>query len=175
MSPMICDIDAWVKWFDGVNKRAVRDIGSLPVEAETWKPQTGDGENAWTISELVGHMATSRMWFARAYCREGWTTEQWSGPTETRDQWVTALSDSAAYVRQRLAGSPREGLERKVESIDTPGVSFSAWRPLMMMAEHDFHHRSQIDAYAGVMAWPVQQIFGRMAEDVGIATRHQAR
>jgi hypothetical protein len=40
----------------------------------------------------------------------------------------------------------------------------------MMMAEHDIHHRSQIDAYAGVMSWPVQQIFGRRAEDVGLAT-----
>jgi uncharacterized damage-inducible protein DinB len=73
-----------------------------------------------------------------------------------------------------LGGSPADWLTRKVESLDTPGVSFSAWRLLMMMAEHDIHHRSQIDAYAGVMSWPVQQIFGRTAEDVGLATRRPA-
>jgi uncharacterized damage-inducible protein DinB len=88
-------------------------------------------------------------------------------------QGVAALNDSTAYVRDRIAGSSPDWLTRKLESLDTPGLSFSAWRLLMMMAEHDIHHRSQIDAYAGVMAWPVQQIFGRTAEDVGIATRRQ--
>jgi uncharacterized damage-inducible protein DinB len=115
-------------------------------------------------------MATSRVWFARAYCGEGWTTEQWTEPTETREQWVTALNGSTAYVRERMSGSPADWLTRRVDSLDTPGLTFSAWRLLMMMAEHDIHHRSQIDAYAGVMSWPVQQIFGRTAEEVGIAT-----
>jgi uncharacterized damage-inducible protein DinB len=171
---MINDVDAWVKWFIGVNKRAVRDIGALPPEAEGWKPQTGDGENAWGISQLVHHMATSRMWFAAAYCGEGWTTNVWQGPADTHEQWIVALDDSAAHVAERLGGSPPDWLTRKVESLDTPGLSFSAWRLLMMMAEHDIHHRSQIDAYAGVMSWPVQQIFGRTAEDVGLATRRRA-
>jgi uncharacterized damage-inducible protein DinB len=33
--------------------------------------------------------------------------------------------------------------------IDTPG-SLSGWRILMMMLEHEVHHRSQIDTYAGL-------------------------
>lgn len=171
---MISDIDAWLRWFSGVNKRAVRDIGSLPAEAEGWKPETGDGENAWGIGELVRHMATSRMWFARAYCGEGWTTHQWEDPTDTHEQWEAALNKSMAFVSERMGGTPPDWLTRKVESLDTPGVSFSAWRLLMMMAEHDVHHRSQIDTYAGVMAWPVQQIFGRRAEDVGLAMQRKA-
>ena len=36
----------------------------------------------------------------------------------------------------------------------------------MMMAEHDVHHRSQIDAYAGINGWPIEHIFGRTAEQV---------
>ena len=168
---MITDIDAYLKWFAGVNKRAVRDIGSLPPEAEGWKPSTGDGENAWGIGELVHHMATSRLWFTAAYCGEGWTTDIWPGPADTHELWIAALDGSAAHVQERMGGSPPEWLTRKMESLDTPGVFFSAWRLLMMMAEHDIHHRSQIDAYAGVMSWPVQQIFGRTAEEAGIATR----
>jgi hypothetical protein len=38
----------------------------------------------------------------------------------------------------------------------------------MMMLEHDVHHRSQIDTYAGLEQWPVQQIFGRTAEEVAL-------
>ena len=166
---MITDIDAYLKWFAGVNKRAVRDVSALPDEAEGWKPQTGDGENAWGIGQLVGHMATSRMWFTTAYRGGGWTTDQWEEPTETRDQWIDALNASSAHVVENMGGTPADWLTRRVESFDTPGLTFSAWRLLMMMAEHDIHHRSQIDTYAGVMGWPVQQIFGRRAEDVGLA------
>ena len=42
---------------------------------------------------------------------------------------------------------------------------------LMMMAEHDIHHRSQIMTYAGINRWPVQQVFGRTYEEVLRRTR----
>jgi uncharacterized damage-inducible protein DinB len=56
--------------------------------------------------------------------------------------------------------------------IDTPG-SLSGWRILMMMLEHEVHHRSQIDTYAGLQGWPVPDIFERSAED--IAARQSAQ
>ncbi len=31
---MITDIDAFLRYFDGVHRRALRDIGALPPEAE---------------------------------------------------------------------------------------------------------------------------------------------
>jgi len=34
------------------------------------------------------------------------------------------------------------------------------------MVEHEVHHRSQIDTYAGLEGWPVPDIFGRSAEDI---------
>jgi uncharacterized damage-inducible protein DinB len=37
----------------------------------------------------------------------------------------------------------------------------------MMMLEHDVHHRSQIDTYAGLNGWEVPQIYGRAAEQIG--------
>jgi hypothetical protein len=36
----------------------------------------------------------------------------------------------------------------------------------MMMLEHEVHHRSQIDTYAGLEGWPVPDIFGRSAETI---------
>jgi hypothetical protein len=36
----------------------------------------------------------------------------------------------------------------------------------MMMLEHEVHHRSQIDSYAGLEGWPVPDIFGRSAETI---------
>jgi uncharacterized damage-inducible protein DinB len=36
----------------------------------------------------------------------------------------------------------------------------------MMHIEHEVHHRSQIDAYAGLEGWPVPDIFNRSAESI---------
>jgi uncharacterized damage-inducible protein DinB len=165
---MIADIGEFLRYFDGVNKRAIRDVTALPAEAETWRPATGDGENAWSIGEIAAHMATSRLFFTGAFEGAGWVAAPWDGPSQTREDWVALLNDSAARVRERLGALPPEALRRKVDSIDTPGLQFSAWRLLMMMVEHDVHHRSQVQTYVGIMGWPVTQIFGRTAEQVGL-------
>jgi uncharacterized damage-inducible protein DinB len=49
--------------------------------------------------------------------------------------------------------------------LDSPGT-LAGWRILMMMLEHEAHHRSQIDAYAGLQGWPVPDIFERSYESV---------
>ena len=79
---MITDIDSFLRYFDAVHRRAVRDIAALPPEAERWRPESGQGENAWAIGEIVRHMAGTRMYFARAYRGEGWITGR-PPPTST--------------------------------------------------------------------------------------------
>jgi uncharacterized damage-inducible protein DinB len=168
---MITSVDEFLRYFDGVNRRAVRDVSALPTQAETWKPAAGDGENAWGVGELVAHMAASRGFFASAFAGDGWQAAPWPGETFTKEQWVNALGESADQVRRKLEGAAPDSLTRKVASLDTPDLAVSGWRLLMMMVEHDVHHRSQIQTYAGINAWPVQQIFGRTAEEVGLAAR----
>ncbi len=43
----------------------------------------------------------------------------------------------------------------------------------MLMLEHDVHHRSQIDTYAGLQGWDVPDIYGRSAEQVGLQRPRQ--
>ena len=66
----------------------------------------------------------------------------------------------------QLQDTPDDWLTRKIETIDSGG-SLSGWRLLMMMLEHDVHHRSQIDTYAGMNGWDVPQIYNRKAEQIG--------
>lgn len=162
---MFNSIDTFLNYFDGVNRRAMRDIAALPPEADGWRPAQGEGENAWSINQLVGHMAGSRLYFASAYRGEGWISPE-PPDTSSRDQWLPALENSAAEFRRQLEGTPDEWLTRKVEMLDTPGAGLSGWRVLLMMAEHDIHHRSQIDTYAGLNGWDPPQIYGRSAEQV---------
>ncbi|HKR99203.1 MAG TPA: DinB family protein [Candidatus Dormibacteraeota bacterium] len=167
---VITSVDAFLRYFAGVSRRAVRDIGGLPAEAEGWRPPTSDSsERGWTIAQLVAHMAASRLFFVAAYRGEGWHAEPWSKPCDTREQWVAALNESAQLMAERLSGTPDEWLTRRLPGIDSAEQLLSGWRILMMGTEHDVHHRSQIDTYAGIAGWEVQQIFGRRAEDVGLS------
>jgi uncharacterized damage-inducible protein DinB len=162
---MISSIDGFLHYFDAVHRRAVRDVAALPPEADGWAPGRGEGEAGWSINTLVGHMAGSRLYFASAYRGEGWISPM---PPDVgrRESWLAALESSAAALRVALEGTPDAWLQRKVAMIDSDGA-LSGWRVLMMMVEHDIHHRSQIDTYAGMNGWPVPDIYGRSAETIG--------
>lgn len=162
---MFSSIDTFLRYFEGVNRRAMRDIAALPAEADGWTPATGEGEKAWSINKLVGHMAGSRLYFASAYSGNGWISPP-PPDVSSRDRWLPALESSAAAFRNLLSGTPEDWLERRVEMIDSE-ATLQGWRLLLMMMEHDIHHRSQIDTYAGLNGWDVPQIYNRSAETIG--------
>jgi uncharacterized damage-inducible protein DinB len=170
---MITSIAAFLRYFEGVNRRAMRDIAALPVEADGWTPATGEGEKAWSINTLVGHMAGSRLYFASAYRGEGWISPP-PPDVSTRDRWLPALEVSFARFSELVGSTPDAWLTRKVETIDS-GFGLSGWRLLMMMAEHDVHHRSQIDTYSGLNGWDVPQIYNRAAEQIGALQESERR
>ena len=162
---MFRSIDAFLTYFDAVHRRDMRDVAALPPEADGWRPQTGEGEHAWSINQLVGHIAGSRLYFASAYRGEGWISEA-APDVSTQERWLPAIEQSARDLHQRLEGTPDGWLTRKIEAIDSE-FALSGWRVLAMMVEHDVHHRSQIDTYAGLNGWPVPDIFDRSAEAIG--------
>jgi uncharacterized damage-inducible protein DinB len=172
---MISDITSYLRYFDAVHRRTVRDVAALPAGASQWRPPAGQGEASWSIGQLVGHIAASRLYFASAYRGEGWVFPDLASDPDDQSGWVPALEASAAGFRERLEGTPVDWLNRRIAMIDSPG-SLSGWRMLMMMLEHEVSHRSQIDAYAGLQGWPVPPIFERTFETVsGLQEQERAK
>lgn len=171
---MFTSIDAYINYFEGAHKRSVRDVSALPPAAASYMPESGEGEKAWGIAEIVRHMAGARLYFTRAYRDEGWYFSDDLRQTEAQEDWVPCLEESANLVVERLSGTPAEWLTRKIKMIDTDR-SLSGWRILMMNLEHEVHHRSQIDTYAGLQGWDVPHIYGRSSEQVGYERKRQKR
>jgi uncharacterized damage-inducible protein DinB len=161
---MIATVAGFLTYFDGVHKRAMRDIASLPAAADGWTPPAGEGEKAWSINQVVGHMAGSRLYFASAFRGEGWISPA-ASDVSSRERWLSVLEESVQRFRELIGPCPDSWLTRKVETIDS-GFGLSGWRVLMMMAEHDVHHRSQLDTYAGLNGWDVPDIYNRSAEAI---------
>ncbi len=162
---MLNDPQEFLRYFDSIHRRTLRDIQALPQPAESWAPPVGEGEKSWSIAQIVHHICESRMYFARAYRNEGWLYD-WEVPSTTLiADWAPALEVSAQEFRSRLDGTPTEWLTRRIKMIDTDGT-LSGWRILMMLVEHEVHHRSQIDTYSGLQGWDVPQIYGRTREQI---------
>ena len=162
---MIIDIASYLRFFDSVRRRTERDVKALPPGAAAWRPPAVGGETGWSIGDIVGHIGASRLYFASAYRSDGWI---WGPPEVDRDDqrtWLPWLEASSERFVAQLRDTPDAWLTRRIEMIDTPGL-LSGWRMLMMMLEHEVHHRSQIDTYAGLEGWPVPDIFGRSAESI---------
>lgn len=161
---MLTSIDDYLVYFDGIHSRTLRDVQALPATASGWAPLTGEGEGAWTVNRLIGHLATTRGYFVRAYRGEGWCSPD---DPDTRDhsRWPVVIEESAAAVRDGLAGTPDAWLQRKIQRLASDEL-ISGWQLLMMMTEHEVHHRSQLDTYAGLNDWQPPQIFGRRWEQV---------
>ena len=172
---MITDIASYLRFFDSVRRRTERDVAALPPEAAAWGPPSAGGETGWSIGDIVGHIGSSRLYFARAYRGEGWITTPPDVDRADQRTWLPWLQSSAGRFVEQLRDTPDDWLTRRIEMIDTPG-SLSGWRMLMMMLEHEVHHRSQIDTYAGLQGWPVPDIFGRSAETIaGLQPAQHAR
>ena len=163
---MITDMGAYLRFFDGVRRRTERDIAALPAGAAAWRPPATDGEHGWSLGRIVGHIGGSRLYFASAYRGEGWLAPTVELDENARDTWLPWLRSSADRFAALLADTPADWLTRRVDTIDTPGATLSGWRLLMMNVEHEVHHRSQIDAYAGLQGWPVPDIFNRAWETI---------
>jgi uncharacterized damage-inducible protein DinB len=163
---MITDIASYLRFFDSVRRRTERDVAALPPAAARWRPPAGaSGEAGWGIGEIVGHIGGSRLYFASAYRGDGWIMDAPALDPADQRTWLPWLQSSAERFVERLRDTPNEWLGRRIEMIDTPGA-LSGWRLLMMMLEHEVHHRSQIDSYAGLEGWPVPHIFERSAETI---------
>ena len=162
---MITDMAAYLRFFDSVSRRTERDVAALPPAAAAWRPAI-EGEAGWGIGQIVAHIGGSRLYFASAYRGEGWIWGEAEADPGDQGTWLPWLQRSAEQFAALLRETPAAWLNRRIDTIDTPGATLSGWRLLMMMIEHEVHHRSQIDAYAGLQGWPVPDIFNRSAESI---------
>ena len=169
---MITEVSAFLSWFEGVHRRTLRDVLLLPPEAQTWTPPAGEGEISWGIPRIVQHTGEARLYFGSAFAGHGWVWDPWPDEVTDRDSSARALEDSLEQLRQQVEAAGDDRLRTKIELIGASDHQISGWRALMMMAEHEVHHRAQISTYAGLNGWPVAQTFDRTNEWV-VAQREE--
>jgi len=136
---MITELAWCLRFFDTVRRRTERDVVALPPAA-AWRPPAAGGDGGWGIGQIVGHIGASRLYFASAYRGEGWIWgENGADPSGRGCHGSSGRRSASAPFSARdpcgVARPPR-GDDRYARRHAL------GWRVLMMMIEHEVHHRS---------------------------------
>ncbi len=158
---MIRDPGSFADYFAGVRRRTLVVARALPAEAMDWRPRAGE----LTAGDLLRHMAGTQRMYLGALRGQGW---HYPGHDRSlapdRDAAIALLEERQRELEEALRSLPAEVLAAR--RADLAGRTFSAWRILMLLVEHEVHHRSQLDCYLSEMGVTPPHLFGVGMEEL---------
>lgn len=157
---MLSSIEDFVRYFEGVRRRTWAAVDCVTAEILDWKPRA----NALTCGDIIRHLAGAERFFVTKVVEDRWTDDLDPGPSldlaATRALLATAHREEMA----RLLAVPDRRLQEHVK--DLSGGTVRVWRLLMAMAEHEIHHRSQLNSRLSALGVDAPQLFGYRMEEV---------
>jgi uncharacterized damage-inducible protein DinB len=158
---MIQNINHFTKYFDGIRRRTLNYIGTIPPEQVNWRPQAGE----FSIGELIRHLDAAEKMFVGVVVDGTW---HYAGHDhDSNIDLETLLAHLAATHKaamDKLVASDDAVLYQPRPTLNGPDVK--AWRLLMAMVEHEVHHRSQLAMYLTQLNIKPPHIYGLGVEDV---------
>ena len=157
---MIESVEAFINYFEGVRRRTVTYISNTPPEHLDWSPREGE----FTCRQLITHIVIAEKMFVGVFVSGRWKYDDSLALAGDMENVLTAFNAHHAETLQLLRGVPDSELKTQRKTFDGPELK--AWRLLMMMVEHEIHHRSQLAMYQFLLGVKPPHIFGMGVEDV---------
>ena len=159
---MLKNIQGFIDYFEGVRRRTLNYLKTIPSDSLNWSPREGE----FTIRDLLFHLTVTEKMFVGVFIRNKWKYED-----NHADHKEDSLDQLIAYLEQTHIGAMNalrvvNDTELDQQRLTLEGTSLKAWRLLMMMVEHEVHHRSQLAVYLSLMGVQPPHIFGMGVEDV---------
>jgi uncharacterized damage-inducible protein DinB len=158
---MLHSVDSFIAYFEGIRRRTLTYIRTLPGDRLGWSPRAGE----FTCGEIVRHLAAAEQLFVGVVVEGRW---RYAGhthdPAQGLDTLLADLEAGHAAAMARLRAMDDAALSEPRPTLDGP--STRTWRLLRAMVEHEIHHRSQLAVYLALMGLDPPQIYGLGVEDV---------
>lgn len=158
---MIERIDTFVSYLQSVRRRTLNYCRVIPEDQIDWAPRPGE----MSFGDLVRHLAASEQMFVGVAAAGRWAYpghERQLGATRAAALAYLEASHTSAVAALGSLGDADLGKERT--ALD--GRPLPVWRILMLMVEHEIHHRSQIAGYLSDLGLEPPQIYGLRVEEL---------
>jgi uncharacterized damage-inducible protein DinB len=158
---MIQSISNFIDYFESIRRRTNNYIQVLPADRLGWSPREGE----FTCGDLVRHIGAAETMYVKVFADGRWDYPGHdSDPNVTLDEIKARMAKSHEEAMTRLRAVSDTELLQPRPTINGPAIK--AWRLLMMMVEHEVHHRSQLAVYLSLMGVQPPQIYGISLEEV---------
>ena len=159
---MIQSVNSFIKYFGGIRKRTYRYVKAIPADQVEWAPN----ENEFSCGDLVRHITSAERMFVGVVVEGRWNYagHEHGAQPDSLETLIAELEATHAEMMQALSTVNDEELMQKRPTLK--GHPVKAWRVLMMLVEHEVHHRSQLADYLSMMGVEPPQIYGLGVEDV---------
>jgi len=158
---MLHSIKRFINYFEGIRRRTLHFIDSIPADRIDWSPSDGE----FSFGDLIRHLAAAEDMFIGAVVKGKW---KYPGhrieEKQERDVAITLLESTHQEAMKRLGTLGNSVLHESRPSLS--GREVKTWRLLMAMVEHEVHHRSQIAMYLTLLKIKPPHIYGLGVEDV---------
>ena len=161
---MITSVAEFRKYFEGVRGRTHNYVKTIPPDEINWSP----GPQRFSCGDLVRHLAATEQMYVTVVLENKW---QYHGHEPTEHTWtldgiiaeLNVLHDNAM---EKLLTLPDNQLNEPRFGPVPDTRPLKAWRWLMLMVEHEIHHRSELASYLTQMGYQPPQIYGLSFEDL---------
>lgn len=158
---MIERVDSFIGYFETVRRRTLSYCRAIPPEQVDWAPRPGE----LSFGDLVRHIAAAEQMFVGVA-----VAGRWAYPGHERER-SASLAEATAHLAEVHAGAMAAlgalgdgALHAERPALD--GRPVAVWRVLMLMAEHEVHHRSQIASHLAELGVAPPQIYGLSLEEL---------
>ncbi len=158
---MIESTASFIQYFKSVRRRTLNYLQLIPTDKMDWSPKEGE----FTCGDILRHIIASEKMFVGVVMDGKW---KYAGHENVErkglDESLALLEAGHVEAMGRLEKLSDGTLLELRPSINGPSVK--AWRWLMVMTEHEIHHRSQLAVYLSLMNVQPPHIFGLGVEDI---------
>ncbi len=161
---MISSVTDFIKYFESVRRRTLNYVKTIPSDQMNWAP----GPDRFTCGDLVRHIASAELMFVGVAMTGKWEYQDHTVTAATRslEGTLAYLATMHTQAMERLQTLSDSGLEIRQNGPKEDSHPLQAWRWLMLMAEHEIHHRSELASYLTQMGQQPPQIYGLSFEEV---------
>src|SRR5215471_3646291 len=113
---MIKDIESFIGYFEGIRRRTLNYIKTIPPDRVDWSPKEGE----FTLRDIILHIATTEQMFVGVFVRDKWNyqDDHAAHRADTLDQLMAYLDQTHADALNALRSVDDRELDQQRTTLE---------------------------------------------------------